>query len=193
MAGDGRAGDRALVDVLHTVGTVASEAHRAPAVHRHAHPGAVGQALGVPWDRLHLHAQVQPGQAFQLLGNAEGLEAALGPDLHVLEVAAAAAAGTSVRAGGRDPVRRRGQDLDGVGPQVGRGRGRDLRPHSLAGEAVAHEDHLAVGSPGHAAPAGGDGAHLQLQELADGLTGVVGALGVARRRWVGQSGHARRA
>ena len=36
-AGHGRAGDRALVDVLHAVGTVASEAHRAPAVHRHAH------------------------------------------------------------------------------------------------------------------------------------------------------------
>ncbi len=57
-----------------------------------------------------------------------------------------------------------GQDLDGIGPQV-RGRaGGDPGPDPLAGEAVADEDHLAVGGTGHTAPAGRDGAHLELQK-----------------------------
>ena len=120
--GDGRAGDGAFVDVLHAVGAVAPEPHGAPAVHGDAHPGAVAETSAVPGNRLHLDAPVQPRQALQLLGDAEGLQPALGPDLHVLEVAAAAATGTGVRAGGLDPVGRRAQDLDGVRPQVGRGR-----------------------------------------------------------------------
>ncbi len=44
----------------------------------------------------------------------------------------------------------------GVGPQVGGGAGRHLGPDPLPGEAVADEDHLPVGGPGHAAPAGRD-------------------------------------
>ncbi len=102
-----------------------------------------------------------------MLGDAERLQASLGPDLDVLEVAAAAATGAGVRAGGIDAVGGGTQDLDGVRPQVGGGAGGDLGPHPLAGQAVADEDHLAVGRPGHAAPAGGDGTHLELQEVRD--------------------------
>ena len=161
----GRAGDGALLDVLDPVGAVAPEPHGAPAVHRDPHPGAVGQTRTVPGDRFHLDGQLQAGQPLQLLGDAEGLQPALGPDLHVLEVAAAAAPGAGVRAGRLDPVGGGAQDLDGVRPQVGGRTGRDLGPDPLAGEAVADEDHLAVGRPGHAAPAGGNGAHLELQEV----------------------------
>ena len=181
------------MDVLHAVGAVAPEPHGAPAVDSDPYSSAVGQTFAVPRNRFHLDTQLEPGQAVQLLRDAEGLEPALCPDLHVLEVAAAAAAGTGVRAGGHHTVGRRAQDLDGVRSQIGRGRGRDLRPDSLAGQAVAHEDHLAVWSPAHAAPACGDGAHLQLQHLAAGPVGVVSALGLAWCRWVGQGGHDARA
>ena len=63
----------------------------------------------------------------------------------------------------------------------------DLGPDPLAGQAVADEDHLAVGRPGHAATAGGDGAHLELQEIVLGRRALR-----CRLRWrrVGQGGHA---
>ncbi len=162
--GDARAGDGALGDVLEPMGAVAPETHGAAAVHRDAHPAAPTQAGGVTGNRLHLDGPLQSRQALQLFRNAEGLQAALCPEVHVLEVAAATAPGPGVRARGLDAVGGGGQDLDGVGPQVGGGVGRHPGPDPLAGEAVPDEDHLAVGGPGHAAPAGRDGAHLELQE-----------------------------
>ena len=143
---------------------MAAEAQRTAAVHRDPHPTAPAEPGGVTGNRLHFDGPPEPGQALQLLADEERLQASLGPDLHVLEVAAAAPPGTGVRARRVDAIGGAGQDLDGVGPQV-RGRaGGDPGPDPLAGEAVADEDHLAVGCVGHAPPAGGDGAHLELQK-----------------------------
>ena len=149
------------------MGAVAPEPQSAAAVHRDPHPGPVAQTCTVTGDRLHVDGQRNAGQPLQLLGDAEGLQASLGPDLHVLEVAAAAAPGPGVWTGRLDAVGGGTQDLDGVRPQVGGGAGGDLGPHPLPGQAVADEDHLAVGRPGHAAPAGGDGTHFEVQEVRD--------------------------
>ena len=165
VAGDRRAGDGALVDVLEPVGAVPAEAHRTAAVHRDAHPAAPAQPGGVAGHRLDLDGPLEPGQALQLLRDPERLQASLRGDVHVLEVAAAAAPGPGVRAGRVDAVGRAGQDLDGIGPQEGGRAGGHPGPDALAGEAVADEDHPAVGVVGHAPPAGRDGAHLELQEV----------------------------
>ena len=140
------------------------EAHGAAAVDRHADPRAPAQPVHVAGHRLDLDFDLQAGQARQLFGDPEGLEPPLGREVDVLEVAAAAASGPGVRAGRRDAVGGGGQDLDGVRPQVGgRFRG-DPGPHPLAGEGMADEHDLAVGRPGHAPAAGGDGPHFELQE-----------------------------
>ena len=165
--GDRRAGDGALVDVLEPVRAVAAEPDRATAVDGGAHPAAPAQPVGVTGDRLHLDRPLQPRQALQLLGDAERLQAPLRPELHVLEVAATASARPGVRARRLHAVGGGGQDLDRVGPQVGGRAGRHLGPDPLPGQAVADEDHLPVGGPRHAAPAGGDGAHLELEEGLD--------------------------
>jgi hypothetical protein len=83
---------------------VAPEAHRAAAVHRDPHPAAVAQARVSPGTGSTSTGSVDAGQPLQLLGDAERLQATLGPDLHVLEVAAAAAPGPGVRAGRLDAV-----------------------------------------------------------------------------------------
>ena len=186
--GDGRAGHGAVMDVFEPVGTVAPEPHGAAAVDRDPYAAAPAQPCGIAGNRLHLDRPIQAGQALQLLGDAEGLQAALGPQFHVLEVTAAAAPRPGMRAGGLDAVGRGGQDLDGVRPQEGGRAGGDSGPHPLAGQAVTDEDHLAVGRPGHAAPAGGDGAHLQLQDIVAVLHARPG-----RDRRFGHGRHARRA
>ena len=160
-----RGGNGALLDILEPVRAMAPEPHGAAAVHRHPHPTAPAQPGGVSGNGLHLDGPLHAGQPLQLLGDAEGLQPALRPDVHVLEVAPAAPPRPGVRAGGLHAVGGGGQDVDGVRPQVGGGARRDPRPHPLARKAVADEDHLAVGCPAHAAPAGGDGAHLELQDL----------------------------
>ena len=175
VAATAAAGDGALLDVLEPVRAMAPEPHGAAAVHRHPHPTAPAQPGGVSGNRLHLDGPLQAGQPLQLLGDAEGLQPALRPDVHVLEVAPAAPPRPGVRAGGLHAVGGGGQDFDGVRPQVGGGAGRDPRPHPLARKAVADEDHLAVGCPAHAAPAGGDGAHLELQEVR--ISGFCHAMG----------------
>ena len=163
---DAGTGDGAVVDVLEPVRAVAPEAHRTPAVHRQAHPAAPAEPVLVTGNRLDLHLDlaVQSGQALQLLGDAKGLEAPLGPQLHVLEVAPAAASGSAVRARGRNAVRGGGQDLDGVRSHVGGRFAGDLGPHALAGQGVADEHDLAVGRPPDAPAPGGNGSHLELHE-----------------------------
>ena len=120
--------------------------------------------------------------------------------VHVLEVAAAAAPGSGVGARSRDPVGGRGQDLDGVRPQIGGGGRRDAGPDPLARKAVADEDHLAVGRPADAAATGGDGTDLQLEQLVSGLfdpfvlfVGPAPGLRPLRHRAIGHGGHVGRA
>ena len=184
----GGAGDGAVVDALELVGAVSPEPDRALPVHREAHPGAPAEPAGVAGHRLDLDGALDPRQPCQLLGDAEGLEPALRAELHVLEVAAPAAAGSGVRARRVDPVGGGGQDLDGVGPQV-RGRaGGHSGPDPLAGEGVPDEDDPAVGSPRHAAAAGGDGPDLELQE-ARVVRGWPWPCSVGRRSWPRFPGH----
>ncbi len=165
--------DRATVEVLEPVGAVLVEPDGSVAVDREAHPGAPAQTLEAPGDRLHLDGALDPGQLTQELGDAGGLQAPLGGELHVLEVAAAAPARAGVGARSRHPVRGRPQDLDGVSAPVRAGLRGDPRHHPLAGQRVPDEDDLAVGGPGHAPAAPGDGADLELElSLALGLQRV---------------------
>ena len=110
-------------------------------------------------------ARSTPASRCQLLGDAERLEPALrAASSTCWKSQPAAPAGSGVRARGIDPVGGGSQDLDGVGPQVGGRAGGHAGPDPLAGEGVPDEDDLAVGSPRHAATAGGDGPDLELQQ-----------------------------
>ncbi len=108
-------------------------------------------------------------EPLELLGDDLALEAALGARLGVLPVAAAAAAGAGVRAGGLDPVlgrlehltasaRRKRESLLAV---------RHPGDDPLAGQRVPYEEHLAVVRTGDAVAAVGDGADLDLVLLPD--------------------------
>ena len=142
---------------------------------RRGAPGCASRGRAVPGDRLHLDRALHAGDPLELLGHAEGLEAALRRELHVLEVAAAAAARPGVWARWGNPVGRGLQDVHGVGPQVRGGGGRDPGHHHLAREGVAHEDDPSVGCPGDAAAAGGDGADLELSRSPTAPGVVMGA------------------
>ena len=146
------------------MGAVPPEADRAVPVYGEAHPAAPAEPVAVTGHRLDLDGAVDSRQPRQLLRDAEGLEPALRAELDVLEVAAPTSAGTGVRARGDDAVGRGGQDLDGVGPQVGGRPGGHAGPDPLAGEAVPDEDDSAVRSPRHAAATGGDGPGVELQQ-----------------------------
>ncbi len=105
------------------------------------------------------------------------LSRALCPELHVLVVAAPAAARAGVRAGGFDPVGRGLHDEHGVGPQEGAARLGDAGPDTLAGQCVADEDHPAVGPVGDAAAARRHGADQEFQLVALRRFGDVGLAG----------------
>ena len=115
---------------------------------------AVRRRSGQPFDGTAQRVDLvrgQPTEPGQLLAHDGRLQFALGRRLDVLEVAAAAAIRSGVRARRRDPVRRtRSQDLDGVGPQVTLALLGDLGEHPLAGQGVADEHHRR--RPGHAVP-----------------------------------------
>ena len=145
---------------------------------------APAEAVGVPGDRLHHDRSLQPGHAGQLFLDPRRLEPALGPELHVLVVAATAAARTGVRARGLDPVGRGLQDGHGVGPQVGAAGLGHPGPDPLTGQGVPDEDHPAVGRPGHAAAAGRHRADQEFQLVA---VRRLPALGLARARHGGRS------
>ncbi len=176
--GDPGGGDQAVVDRLDLVRAVLAQACPAVRVDGVLDPGAPGRDLArrelvavgghdraVPAGLLGR----QPRQAAELLGDHLALEAALGAGLGVLPVAAAAHAGTGVRARGLDPVLGRLQDPYGVGPQEAGVRvavghlGDDL----LAGERVADEEDLVLGRTGDAVAAVRDGADLDLVLLPD--------------------------
>ena len=110
----GRVRHRAIVNVLEPMRAVPAEADGAVAVHRQAQAGAPPETLGVPVDRLDLDGALDPGQLAEQLGDAGRLEASLGAELDVLEVAPAAAIRAGVWARRHDPVRGRAQHLDGV-------------------------------------------------------------------------------
>jgi len=80
---------------------VAVEADHTVAVHPETEPGAPPQPVGVARHRLHLDAALDSCKLAQELGDAGFLQAPLGPELHVLEVAAATAAGSGVGTGRR--------------------------------------------------------------------------------------------
>ncbi len=83
---------------------------------------------------------VRHGQPGELLAHDRGLQCPLRRCRRVLPVATAASAGAGVRARHRDPVRRRCEHLDGVGPAerpatvLGH-----QRAHPLSGQCVPHE------------------------------------------------------
>ena len=83
----------------------------------------------------------------------------------MLPVAAAAAAGSGVRAGPLDPLWRRRQHLDGVGPQEVGGLAGDPGADPLPRQGVPDEDDPAVGRPADARATGGDAAQLEVEQL----------------------------
>jgi hypothetical protein len=121
--------------------------------------GAPPQSVRIARDGLHLQAGhervvgVEPGQPDELLAHDVGLELALRREGHVLEVAAAALAGTGEGARRLDAVRRRLEYGDGVrAPEpvalVALG---DLDGDPLAGQGVPDEHHAGRGARHHVA------------------------------------------
>ena len=112
---------------------------------------------------------VEPTQPDELLADHGGLEVALGGHGGVLEVAAAAEAGACDGTGRGDPVRGRGQHLDGVSaPEAVAVRALgDLDDDPLARQRVSYEDHprLGLGEPGDAVAAVGHRSDLGLEAL----------------------------
>ena len=87
------------------------------AVDRELHPRAPAEPALVTRHRQHLDRAVDAGESPQLFGHDCTFEPALGGQVDVLPVASAAPARAGVAAYRIHAVRRRGEDLDGVGPQ----------------------------------------------------------------------------
>jgi hypothetical protein len=160
------AGDEAGVDRLELVRAVPAQPGAAGGRDGELHAGAPAQAVGCAGHLLDLDVALHAGQALQLLGDQGRLEPALRRQVDVLPVAAAAAAGSGVRARPLDPVRGRVQHLDGVRPQEGAGRRGHDRPHPLARQRVPDEDDPPVRRPRHAGPARRHLADVQLEHRA---------------------------
>ena len=88
--------------------------------------------------------RAEPTQPFQLFTDDGRLQLALIGRVDVLEVAPTAAARAGEPARRVDPVRRRGQDLDRIGPQEPRALLGDDRADALAGQRVADEHDLTL-------------------------------------------------
>ncbi len=195
--------DQALPHVDDPVRPVGAQPGDSVVPDRELHPGAPAQADAatlpifgrrvllaflVTRHGFHRDLAVQASDPPQLLADHRGLERALGGQGGVLPVATAAAAGARVRAGRRDPVGRRGQDLHRLGPHEASGDLGDAGHDPLPRQRVAHEEHRSVGRPGNAPSAVG---HVRGRHL-DNLTGNesrrarVGdhALGLRRRHEV---------
>ena len=157
-----------MVDVLELVGAVPPEPEPARGVDAQADPGPPAQTVLVTGDRLHLHLARHAGHPLELLGHPGRLESALRRQPHVLEVAAATAPGTGIRAGGSTRSGEAPEDLGGIGTDERRRGGGDARNHPFPRQRVTHEDDPPVGGVRHAPATAGDVAHLQLQELAVG-------------------------
>ena len=175
---DARRRDHAVFDRLDLVRAVAAQPGVAVGVDRVLHARAPLRDLaGRQLVALGRHHRAVPagllgGEArepLELLGDDLALEPALGARLGVLPVAAAAAAGTGVRAGCLDAVLGGRQHLHRVraqepGPLLALGHaGED----PLTGQRVPDEEDLALVRTGDAVTAVGDGADLDLVLLPD--------------------------
>ncbi len=147
------------------MGAVPAESSVAFAVHGEADPSPPPEPGVVAFDSFDHDLPLDAGDLPQQFGDARCLQPALRVQRHMLEIATPAASRPGVGTGRIDPVGRGAEHFDGICPQVGARLGGDPGPHPLSGEGVADEDHLAVGSPAHAAAAPGDCADLELEEL----------------------------
>ncbi len=116
------------------------------------------------------HRDVQAGQSGELLAHDGSLQGPLRGTGRVLPVAAATSPRPRVRAGRRDPVRRRFEDLNGISAaERPAGVLGDLSPNPLSRQGVADKDDAAVrGIPdsGHAVPAVRSRSYPKLEESA---------------------------
>ena len=110
--------DEAVVDRHHVVRAVLAQAGQPSLVDARTAPGSASRGPSwSPGHRLDRHVHVEPGEPLQLLAHDRRLQRPLGRERDVLEVAAAARVRARERAGRGDPVGRRLEHLDGVGPQ----------------------------------------------------------------------------
>jgi hypothetical protein len=147
------------------MGAVPAESGLAVSVDREADPRSPPEPVRIAFDRLDHDLALDTRDLAEQLSDARCLQPALRAQLHMLEIAAPAAAGPGVATGRLDPVGRGVEHLHGVRPEVRVRRGGDPGPHPLAGERVTDEHHLAVGCPADAAATAGNGADLELEEL----------------------------
>jgi hypothetical protein len=147
------------------MGSVPTKSSVAVAVHSEADPCPPPEPVLVAFDRFDRDLSLDAGDLPEQFCDARCLQPALRVQLHMLEIAAPAASRSGMWAGRIDPVGRDIEDLDGIRPQVGARLSGDTGPHPLSREGVADEDHLAVGSPAHAAATPCDRADLELEEL----------------------------
>ncbi len=173
--GHRRRRDPAAVDRHDLVRPVPAKPRPAVGTHRELDPGPPAQPVGVARHRLHLDVDLETGEPGQLLADHPGLEPALGSEPDVLEVAATARPGAAPRARRHDPVRRRLEHLERVGPDEPGPRpdlgdpGEDALPR----QGVPHEEHLPV-VPGHTVPTVGERGDLDRDLVADGEPGSRG-------------------
>jgi hypothetical protein len=175
-------GDQAVLDRLHLARPVLAQPADAAGAGRPLDPRPPAQAVLVAGHRLDHDREVDAREPSELLADDRRLELPLVGQRHVLEVAAAAAAGRGVRAGGRDPLRRRLEHLDGVrAPEaVAVGPLGDLEDDALPRDRVPDEDHprpvrrrvvgsrgARAGDAGHAVAAVGHRADHRLEALPD--------------------------
>ena len=165
-----RVGDQARVDRHHLVRAVLEQPGPAGGVHCVLHPGppaepvARRRAAARPRPQRVDLGRAEPAEPGQLLAHHRRLQLALGRRRRVLEVAAAAA----VRPGERARRRRPGR-ATASSTSTASARRKPLRSsvtigaHPLAGQRVPDEDHPPVGGAGHAVPAVGDRADVELE------------------------------
>ena len=102
--------------------------------------------MAIAWHRLHEHVDVEACETRELFPDDIALQAPLGRQQDVLEVAAPAAPRPGPGAGRRDPLGRTLQDLDGVAARVSVARAPlgDQDADPLARQGVADEHHAAL-------------------------------------------------
>ena len=125
----------------------------------------VRQSRGPPGSSSTVTSRSIPARRESCSATTDRLEVALQGRLGVLPVAAAAAAGSRPRAGRLDALRRRDEHRDRVGAaERAAGVLGDRRPHPLAGQRVAHEDHAALVARDAVAPVR-DRPDVELEQL----------------------------
>ena len=161
-------GDGAHPYRLELVAAVAAQSHRPVAVHGERHPGAPPEPPGRPSTSSTSTRRSMPPTRDSCSATRSSLSRRCAAGETCWKSQPPHRPGPAWGQSGVDTVRRRLQDLDGVGPQERRRLRGDAGPHPLAGQAVAHEHDPTVRRPGHAAPTGGDGTGLELHDLVQG-------------------------